>query len=58
MSVCTVMEDVPIPVSIQEEVTTVNVLLDMLFYLTDILVLKVTITISMSLCHFVCMLLL
>ena len=41
MSVNTVMEGVPIPVSIQEEVTTVNVLMIILFYLMGILVLKV-----------------
>ena len=38
-----VMEDVPIPVSIHQEVTTVNVLMIILFYLMCILVLKVVI---------------
>ena len=35
------MVDVPIPVSIQEEVITVNVLMIIFFYLMDINVLKV-----------------
>ena len=39
-----VMEGVPIPVSIQGEATTVNVLRILLFYLTIITVLKVIIT--------------
>lgn len=38
-----VMEGAPIPVSIHKEVTTVNVLRIILFYLMGILVLKVVI---------------